>query len=193
MHPHHRENESLLAYALATLDDDTFHRVRATGIAAGIVIGRVLGLMVKSAYCVRVRFDGLGGSTFVAAESSINVQHLAVYYLACSQGASRALPAGAHPLAAAAVEEIIGQENRRSVLNLLGQGYAVWQRQAEIDAALLLDEPLLWNAVCEVADALITAGARGLNQDHIEALVGVPSLLSGHQAWVPDPYGLDLL
>lgn len=193
MHPHRRENKSLLAYALDTLDDDTFHRVKATGIAAGVVVGRVLGLTVKSAYCVRVRFDGLGGSISVAAESSISVQHLAVHYLACPQGSSRALPADAHPLAAAAVEEITGQDNLRSVLDLLDQGYAVWRRQAEIDVALLLNEPLVWNAVCEVADALINAGAPGLNQDRIEALVGLPSLLSGHQVWVPDLDGLDLL
>lgn len=176
--------ESLLAPVLDTLDEDTFHRVKATGIAAGVVLGRLFGSTVRSAYAVRVRYDGLAGRAQVI-DYGTNPQHVAVRLLATAQAASRALPPTAHPLAAAAVEETLGRGNLQAVLDLLHQGYALWRRQAEIDAAALLKEPLVWITIGEVADALISAGAPGLNQNQIEALVGDPARLTDHQVWTP--------
>lgn len=183
---------SLLSYAVNTLDDDTFHHVKAVGVAATVVIGRLFDLTVTRAWCVRVRFDGKGGSVETHSSGGTTAQHLAVYHLAANQGFVRALPPNAHPLAAAAVEEINGQGNLQAALDLFHQGYAVWRRQAEIDAGLLLEEPLLWDKVCDVAAALIDAGALGLDQDQIETLIGDPSQLSDHQIWIPDLNGLDL-
>lgn len=176
--------ESLLAPVLDTLDEDTFHRIKATGIATGVVLARLFGATVRSAYTVRVRYDGLAGRAEVI-DHGTNPQHVAVRLLATSQAASRALPANAHPLAAAAVEETLGQGNLQVVLDLLSQGYALWRRQAEIDAAVLLKEPLVWITIGEVADALISAGAPGLTQEQIESLVGDPSRLTDHQVWIP--------
>lgn len=184
--------ESLLALALDSLDDDTFHRVKATSVAAGVVAARLVGLTVSSAYCLRVRFEGTAGSITASADQpGITPQHLAVYYLASPQGASRALPPTAHPLAAAAVEETTGQGFFQEFINLLNAGYAVWRRQADADATALLDEPLVWCAVREVADALIKAGAPGLDQDQIETMVGEPARLTDHQVWTPDLTGLN--
>jgi hypothetical protein len=186
-----RRSPSLLFHALETIDDHVFHRVKATGLAAEVVVARVLGLRVRSAYCVQVRFDGAGGAVAVSADGTgITAQHRAVHYLALSQGASRALPPNAHPLAAAAVEELTGQANLQAVLNLLTSGHALWRRQADADAAALLDEPLVWAKVCDVSDALVAAGAPGLDTDQIEAIVGEAACLTDHRIWIPDMTGL---
>ena len=153
--------------------------------AAHAVIARALAIEVTRAHVVDNRSAYEGGRV---ATHGGNAQHLAVYLAAGPIAHARVLREMGydHPLTSVSAEMLCGQDDHQRIGQLLGEGYVLWRRQADIDAAAMLAQAPVWQAIENVATALADAGPEGLDHLALDAAIGEPPiLLSEHRVWTP--------
>lgn len=174
-----------LAAGLDVIEDGDWFRALCLHEAAHAVIARALAIEVTRAHGVDDRTAREGGAV---STHGGNAQHVAVYLAAGPIAHARALREMGyeHPLTGAAAEMLCGQGDHQRIAQLPGEGYVLWRRQADRDAATMLDEAPVWQAVEDVATALAAAGPEGLDRVGIDRAIGHPPiLLSEHRVWSP--------
>lgn len=174
-----------VAAGLDDIDPHHWHRSLCVHEAGHAVIARTLALDVTCAYVGEDRTAPVGGEVSIGAGPA---QYRAVAMAAGAIAHSRYLGGlgYTHPLTAAAVEILNGQGDHRRLHHMPEDGYTVWRRQADTDAAAMLAEAPVWLAVLRVADALATVGPNGLDRAGIDAAIAeMPLILTDYRPWGP--------
>ena len=160
--------------------------------AAAAVVGEVVGFAVAQVVTEPSLHNRLGHQvTFAGVQPHLrgggldDYQEVSVYLLAQIQAYTRRLAElGYDHLTLAAVDEMIGREDRDRIQRYVSTGWVVWPAQAQRDAEALLADPAVWEAVEKVAAALdLQARVEG---EQVRELVGEPGRLTDHRVWTPD-------
>lgn len=164
--------------------------------AAAAVVGELAGLSVAQIVAAPSPRDRIGHQVqFAGAQPHgggglDDYQSVSVYLLAQIQAHTRRLAAlGYSQLVQAAVDELIGREDRDRIQRYVSTGWVVWRAQAQRDAEALLAAPAVWEVVGRVAQALdLQARVEG---EQVRELVGEPGRLTDHRVWTPDQDEVD--
>ena len=165
--------------------------------AAAAVVGELVGFPVAQIVAEPSRRDRLGHQvTFAGVQPHLrgggldDYQEISVYLLAQIQAYTRRLAElGYDRLVLAAVDELIGREDRDRIQRYVSTGWVVWQAQAARDAEALLEAPAVWEVVGRVAEAL---GSRArVEGEQVREMVGDPDRLTEHRVWTPDQDEVD--
>ncbi|MET9713348.1 hypothetical protein [Nocardiopsis alba] len=165
--------------------------------AAAAVVGELVGFAVAQVVTEPSRRDRLGHQvTFAGVQPHLrgggldDYQEVSVYLLAQIRAYTRRLDElGYDHLTLAAVDEMIGREDRDRIQRYVSTGWVVWRTQAQRDAEALLDDPAVWEVVGRVAEALVFRAR--VEGEQVREMIGAPDRLTDHRVWTPDQDEVD--